>query len=706
MQDPRSRVYNFDPYLATIMPVEEFDYDALKEYITSSKDTKLRDLAAAHKKKYCGSTSSLTAVLGHFHFLFSAWRMPRMDNLSKMLEIESKNFTQILRAPAAVFAHLENGVYAIDADKQHDSANILSTLGKSLEKLLTLPRDDFEKYRRSKSHQLTEEEKNAEEPYYYSTLGDFMMRSQLDAYDPRLPGTGVFDLKTRAVVSIRMDVKGYKKGVGYEIRERYGQWDSFEREYYDLIRAAFLKYSLQVRMGSMDGVFVAFHDTHRIFGFQYISLAEMDYALHGTADTRLGDQEFKASIKLLNELMDKATERFPGKTLRICVETRPTKVPLTYFFAEPVTDEEMRSMQEKSNESAENVVKDIQSINEEQQNAELTVESEEAESAESEAATEAEQAEPVSDAELELLDDIQNEAAWGDMMAKVDETVESESLGIKSVREAVQDALEKSGLFQGKTELEREKYSDELATSLAKYSLESRDLRDAARQELEEATENEKVEETQAESQSEADKSLATLILKVAESMSDKEADLDKLQRIFAGQSSSTEVPQEQETSDKTPVEDASEEAASAENTEENKEILGMYVTIRNKVNGKYVERAEGGDNVRWAIEYAITELADESAQRIYKQVNKRRRSILDENPQKSREWYRMFRGQLPARTREGRKFREARRKEEGKKMVQVAWLDEPWALTNASSNKKKDTQESSDQRKAAEDQA
>jgi hypothetical protein len=31
------------------------------------------------------------------------------------------------------------------------------------------------------------------------------MRSQLDAYDPRLPGTGMFDLKTRAAVSIRME---------------------------------------------------------------------------------------------------------------------------------------------------------------------------------------------------------------------------------------------------------------------------------------------------------------------------------------------------------------------------------------------------------------------------------------------------------------------------------------------------------------------
>lgn len=683
MQDPRSRVYNFDPYLATIMPVSEFDYDALKEYITSSKDTKLRDLAAKHDKKFCGSTSSLTGLLSHFHYLFSAWRLPRFDNMSRLLEIETKNFTQLLRAPAAAFAHFDKGVYAIDADKEHDSSNILSTLGKSLEKLLTLPKEDFEKYRRTKSHELTEEERNAEEPYYYSTLGDFMMRSQLDAYDPRLPGTGVFDLKTRAVVSIRMDVQDYEKGVGYEIRERYGQWDSFEREYYDLIRAAFLKYSLQVRMGSMDGIFVAFHDTHRIFGFQYISLQEMDYAIHGTTDTRLGDQEFKASVKLLNELLNKATERFPGKTLRIHVETRPTKVPLTYFFAEPVSDEEMANIQDASKRAAEDVVKDIQTIAEQEESGPLVdaeeTQSEDAANGQETAETDAEESDF---SEVDLLQDIQSESAWRDMMAKVDETVESESLGIKSVREAVQDALEKSGLFEGKSEADIERYSDMLATSLAKYSLESRDLR----QEAEESDADKAEEERVAEERPEAEQSLAGLILKVTESMSDKQANLDSLQRIFTGLPSSAETTSEKAEE---AVEDEAGEAEAADK-QDGREILGMYVTIRNKVNGKFVERPEGGENFKWNIEYTVTELNDESARKIHGQIIRRRRTVLKENPHKSKEWYRMFRGQLPTRTREGRKFRDARRKEENKRTVNVSWLDGPWSLGNPKTSQAK----------------
>ena len=39
------------------------------------------------------------------------------------------------------------------------------------------------------------------------------MRSQLDARDPRLPGSGVFDIKTRATIAIRKDP--YNHAVSY-----------------------------------------------------------------------------------------------------------------------------------------------------------------------------------------------------------------------------------------------------------------------------------------------------------------------------------------------------------------------------------------------------------------------------------------------------------------------------------------------------------
>ncbi|KAG5302261.1 mitochondrial membrane protein Pet127 [Histoplasma ohiense] len=358
LQDPRTRVYNFDPYLGSIMPVKEFDFSALNEYITSSRDDGLRKLAVCHGKKYIGSSSSMTSVLSHFHYLLSAWRPLNTSSLSQGFSDVAKNFTKILRAPSAVFLRYKDGVYAIDADKEYDNANILMNLGRSMEKLLTMPTEEFERYRRSSADKVKPDTVSPE-TYHYTTCGNFLMRAQLDAYDPRLPGTGMFDLKTRAVVSIRMNTKHYDRGLGYQIKGRFGKWESFEREYFDMIRAAFLKYSLQVRVGRMDGIFVAFHNIERIFGFQYVSLPEMDLALHGQTDTALGDAEFQLSVSLWDKVLAKATEKFPNQSLRFHFETRETQIPCMYVFAEPVTEEQIEEIQNRNKAEIENVQKKL-----------------------------------------------------------------------------------------------------------------------------------------------------------------------------------------------------------------------------------------------------------------------------------------------------------------------------------------------------------
>ena len=303
LQDPRSRVWNFDPYLGNLMHVSEFNYDALNKYITSSEDVSLREIALQRGKRYIGSTSSLSGVLVHFHFLLSAFRELNLTNLSRGFREEGNGFTKIQKGPTAIMLRHKDGVYAVDADKEYDSANILMSLGKSMEKLLTSDKEEFERYRKTDDAAKDAEMKSTQpEAYHYSGLGQFLLRSQLDAYDSRLPGTGTFDLKTRAVAAVRMMVRAHEKGVGYQIRDRYGTWESYEREYFDMIRSAFLKYSLQVRMGRMDGIFVAYHNTERLFGFQYVPLTEMDFALHGQSNTTLGDQEFSLSIQILNSI--------------------------------------------------------------------------------------------------------------------------------------------------------------------------------------------------------------------------------------------------------------------------------------------------------------------------------------------------------------------------------------------------------------------
>ncbi|KAF2715209.1 Pet127-domain-containing protein [Pleomassaria siparia CBS 279.74] len=349
LQDPRSRIYNFDPYLEEIMPVNEFDFEALSEYQTSSKDPKLLAITRQTGAKFTGSTSSMSGVLQHFHYLLSANRGLNLGKVSRGFGRISTRFTRITTAPQAIFLRWKDGMYAIDADKSFDSPNVMSWLGHSMEKLLTNTPEDFEKYRRSNPEQAPSEVESGKS-YHYTRIGNFLLRSQLDAQDPRLPGTGVFDLKTRAVLPIRMDHTQPDKGIGYQLRFDHGEWESFEREDYDMARATMLKYSLQVRMGRMDGIFVAYHNTKSIFGFRYISRADMDFLLHGQQDTCLGDQEFNLSITLLDEILQRATAKYPETSIRLHFETTTEEhdPAVMKVFAEPVTEEQIEEIQSKA----------------------------------------------------------------------------------------------------------------------------------------------------------------------------------------------------------------------------------------------------------------------------------------------------------------------------------------------------------------------
>ncbi|KAF7552137.1 hypothetical protein G7046_g7513 [Stylonectria norvegica] len=773
LQDPRSRVYNFDPYLASIMPVEEFDYDALKAYVTSSEDQRLKKMSVKHAMKYCGSTSSMTAMLSHFHFLLSGWRPLSYKSLSRSFYSEHENFTAMTRGPAAAFARLgDDGVYAIDADKQFDTANVLSSLGKSMEKLLTLPTEEFEKYRRTRSHQLSDEEKNGEEAFHYTTFGDFMLRSQLDAHDPRLPGTGMFDLKTRAVVSIRMDVGAIEKGVGYEIRDRFGTWQSFEREYYDMIRSAFLKYSLQVRMGRMDGIFVAFHNTRRIFGFQYISLDEMDEALHGTNDRRVGDDEFKSSLCLLNEVLNKATERFPGKSLRLHVETRPTNPPLTYFFAEPVSDEKIEETQNTSKESMKELEEEIRGLSQQELEDESTGLGQEQKHAEEEQSEETDEV----PAEEEQAED--SLSAWEELMAKVDETVESDALGLQSVRDAIKEALEQSGLLREKSEVESQSYLDALFEALSTElsgskevgesqeevvvegqaeeteqdikedsndlftaevgveaaithpadgapgetqempnpSTESASFVDASGNKPHEAQdypdESVVVDDPSEATSSEGDgteapvtddadgksndssvseSSLKDLILKVAYESDRDTRDLRTFERVLyelAEESLLAEKEYQDEEAEDGMDEDVSsistlDPQETIETPSTSSELFCAYITVRNKVNGKYEEQPLYSDGDKHSVQYKITELPAVRAWKIYDQIKGRRRKVLSTDPeQRNKVWHMLWRGELGKRSAAGEAYRKKADKEEAKaKKIRVAWNAKPIPL-------------------------
>lgn len=603
------------------MPVTEFDFNALKEYITSSKDDTLRNIARNESKKYVGSSSSMTSVLSQFHYLLSAWRGIDARTLSQGFPDKLRTFTRLLRAPSAMFLRYQDGVYAIDADKEFDSANILMNLGKSMEKLLTLPKEEFERYRRSSENKISPEEEQAvPESYHYSTIGDFIMRSQLDAYDPRLPGTGMFDLKTRAVVSIRMDAQNFEHGLGYEIKGQYGAFESYEREFFDMIRAAFLKYSLQVRIGRMDGIFVAFHNIERIFGFQYISLPEMDQTLHGQTDTSLGDTEFRLSLGMWNKILDKATAKFPQRSLRFHFETRDAVTPFMYIFAEPVTEEEIHAIQTRNAAEINAYQERVLNLGRE------------------DSATKAENTEA-------------SDSVEGQEQDQPETTSQDDSPTAAENAEAAE-------LVQ---EQEQHKPETDIAPTAKAEEVQAPDS-------AEEGQEPEASAESSAEPSTEADAQTSTSV---------------EGQEQQAEATDDTQPQTEQATSDE--LYDSSappDESLLSEFDKESKEqaegpsreLFAMTLVVRNIVNGKRVDRPSNFKPTdEWKLEYELRELPSERAQSLYGACQRRRQKALegrgeDETDVAANVYIRKLREI----SEQGRRFREEQEKMDQEKGVVV----------------------------------
>ena len=583
LRDEHSKVYNFDPYLETITPVKEFDFSALKEYITSSRDTALINIAAQEKTKYTGSTSSMTSALAHFHYLLSKWRPINMNHLSRGFPDPLTSFSAFQREPTGIFLRWRDGVYAIDANKEFDSANVLMYLGKSMEKFLTEEKEVYEKFRKDQSHTLSPEDKDTPESYHYTTMGDFLMRSQLDAYDPRLPGTGMFDLKTRAVVSIRKDATDFEPGLGYEIRKRKGEFESFEREYYDLCRAAFMKYSLQARMGRMDGIFVAFHNIERIFGFQYLPIGAMDEAIHGTTDTTLGDQEFKVSVSMLNKALDMFTEKFPGQSLQIDFETRPLNAKkddcFMYIIAQPVTEDNIKSIQERNLEKIQEYERQVVGLDS-KQTAQFLIDAVNKETE-----------------DAELMDDAER------------------------LEKAIERPFEPRNVEILKAAVEKMSVHDTATENAVHKALEMVEAR------LQEEGEVDTVVPVEGEGAEEATEELASAIEPEKELHQDAETKATDEALASAEESS---------TSSSAKVEKPAKKSKPAQ-TFETHPLMGLKLQIRNFVNGQEVLRVENLQKEdEWTVKYGIEIMKYEQAAGRYQQMKARKYLVHVGRKQKS----------------------------------------------------------------------
>ena len=61
----------------------------------------------------------------------------------------------------------------------------------------------------------------------------------------------------------------------------------------------------------MDGVLVAYHNTDKFYGFQYIPLVEMDARIFGP--TASGEKVFAKCIGLLEALSEEIVSCYPGQ---------------------------------------------------------------------------------------------------------------------------------------------------------------------------------------------------------------------------------------------------------------------------------------------------------------------------------------------------------------------------------------------------------
>ncbi|TCD70148.1 hypothetical protein EIP91_004618 [Steccherinum ochraceum] len=331
LRDPRSRVYNFSPWLQTVPQLSTFDFDKVTGFIRSSRDDDLFKVALREKCQFAGSTSSVTGMLAQIYFLLSKFQPVNLRKLSKDFDHKA-NFTSGQKLPVSVILNYKDGVYLADSDKGDPSemgSTVLSYMGTMLEKFLTVPKAEFQEYLRNADPSVMPHRDHRREAYRYAKFGSYVIRSQLDAQDTRLPGTGVFDIKTRAAKPLRLDPFNTEEGSGYLIKTLHGEFESFESEYHDLIRSAFLKYSFQARIGNMDGVLVTYHNTSQIFGFQYIPLEEMDEALYGNAAA--GPEVFEACVRMMEAVTAEAIKLFPNQTVSCMWKTQEDDSHLRVF---------------------------------------------------------------------------------------------------------------------------------------------------------------------------------------------------------------------------------------------------------------------------------------------------------------------------------------------------------------------------------------
>jgi hypothetical protein len=345
LRDPGTQRYNFDPYLSKIHQPRELNLRALPPFTPASRDARLRLLAVEHQTPFSSSTSSISPIFAQLVHFVTRFRPLNLFSLSGPFAGMTHQSTRITTQPIVFHIRPVESGYAVDShslDLDVTPNNlVLIDLGKSLEAMLTMPQTDFENLLVKRP---TDDAKAVEprDVFHYLKVGGMLLRAQLDCADDALPGPNkTFDIKTRATIAVRRDCGNYRRHTGYRISRLLGEYHSYEREYYDMARSAFLKYNMQVRIGRMNGVFVAFHNTQEMFGFEYLPQEDLDECLYGS--TALGDRTFELVCQLTETMLRRLvadSEARAGHPVALrCFLSPDRNNSLVHLFVEPQTDD-------------------------------------------------------------------------------------------------------------------------------------------------------------------------------------------------------------------------------------------------------------------------------------------------------------------------------------------------------------------------------
>ncbi|EGC31379.1 hypothetical protein DICPUDRAFT_156776 [Dictyostelium purpureum] len=299
----------FTPFLSNI-----HDFDEIKlhsTYMIPSEDQKLIEITEENKCTYFSSTSSITAFLTHLYLAVSKSKAPPSSMYSSSLTDLSGSFIPSVLKPSSIhLIPVKDNIWSIDnnSGNAEKSNVILMNLGHSMEKMLTLPEDEFN----SKILKSNNPGDPVEFPdsYIYSKFDKIIYRSQIDCISDNLPeDRNTFDLKTRATNAIRMNVSETNNFISHHINRLFNCNNSFEREYLDLSRSGGIKYALQAKLGHMAGIFICYHNTRKIFGSEYIDLKELEKSIFWT--NHMADVNFNLTNQLLQNVLDHITKDLP-----------------------------------------------------------------------------------------------------------------------------------------------------------------------------------------------------------------------------------------------------------------------------------------------------------------------------------------------------------------------------------------------------------